>query len=90
MEDLQDTASYKVREKFEGREMLSKLAMYGEVHEADGDCHLFTPTNPDWPKAYIYEDGRIYVLTENHFQDEIDDFVKNISDVLGMEIFDTR
>lgn len=89
-EDLHETVSYKVREKFEGKEILAKLEMYGEVQTADADCYLFSPKNPDWPKAYVYEDGRIFVLTENHFSDEIEEFIQTLSDILGMEIYEMR
>lgn len=87
-EDLHETTEFRIREKFECSEIMSKLASYGEIRLESGKCMRFVPKNPDWPEAAFYEDGRLFVLSESHFADEISEFVRNLGEILGMEIFD--
>jgi hypothetical protein len=85
-EDLHDTISFQVRERFEFSELLSKLISYGDIRKESEDCFRFYPKNPDWPETCFYEDGKLYVITENHFMDEIEEFVTMLSEILGVEI----
>ena len=87
-EDMHETVSLRIREKFEMSEVVSKLASYGDVRRDDESCYRFSPKNPDWPEACIYEDGRVFVIAESHFADEIAEFAKNLGEILGMEILD--
>ena len=88
LEDLHETVSFRIRERFEFSEIISKLASYGDIRFEDDNCYKFLPKNPDWPEACFYEDGRLFVIAESHFADEIEEFVRNISEILGMEISD--
>lgn len=85
-EDIHETVPFKIREHFEFSEMISKLSSYGDLRKDEEDCYIFSPKNPDWPEVCIYDDGRLFVIAESHFSDEIDDFIKTLSEILGMEI----
>lgn len=87
-EDLHETCAYRIREKFESREIFNKLSTFGQMRQVDQNCYRFIPQNPDWPNALIYGDGRIYVLKEKHFNEEIETFVHELSELIGMEIYD--
>lgn len=78
---------YRIREKFETTEIICKLQPYGEVEEDEKEkCYRFVPKDPDWPEAYIYGDGRVMVISEKHFADEIETFIRDLVDILGMEV----
>jgi hypothetical protein len=86
IEDMHSTVNYRIRQSFELTEMLSKLSSYGDIRVEGESCFRFLPKNPDWPESCIYEDGRIFIIAENHFADEIDQYITELSDIIGMEI----
>jgi hypothetical protein len=77
---------YKFREKFEMSELVSKLSSYGEVEIIKDQGVRFIPRDPDWPEAYFYLDGSIDVITEEHFEDEIESFIDTVAYILGVDI----